>query len=39
MGCAADKDARVNIDQIYRQKNLPYPEGYEFENEFEREAF
>lgn len=39
MGCSANKEGRPNIEQMYRNKNLPIPEGTDYENNFEKEAF
>ena len=39
MGCSSGKPDAFNIETEYRGKSLPMPEGTQFENEFEREAF
>jgi hypothetical protein len=39
MGCAANKPAQFNIEEEYKNKNLPIPEGNELENDFEKKAF
>ena len=39
MGCASDKEARVNVEELYRTKGLPMPEALEYENNFEKEAY
>jgi hypothetical protein len=39
MGCSSARPARFNIEEEYKNKNLPIPEGTELENQFEKEAF
>lgn len=39
MGCGSSKEGPLNIEQMYRQKNLPMPQGTEYENNFEKEAY
>jgi hypothetical protein len=39
MGCKSGKPDTFNIETEYRNKNIPMPDGSQFENEFEREAF
>ena len=39
MGCSSDKEARINVEELYRTKGLPMPEALEYENNFEREAY
>lgn len=39
MGCSANKEQRLNIEVIYKQKNLPMPDPSHYENNFEKEAF
>lgn len=39
MGCTSEKERRFNVEEHYRNKGLPLPDGKEFENNFEKEAF
>ena len=39
MGCSSTKHGSFNVEQEYKTKKLTMPEGYEYENEFEKEAF
>ena len=32
MGCSANKPTRFNVEEEYKSKNLPVPEGDVFEN-------
>ena len=39
MGCSSNKEQRLNVEDMYKQKNLPMPEQSQYENNFEKEAF
>ena len=40
MGCSATKSgSSYNVEHEYKAKKLPMPDGTEYENEFEKEAF
>lgn len=39
MGCTQEKQSRFNVEQEYRNRDLPMPDSKEYENNFEKEAF
>lgn len=39
MGCASDKEGRINVEEVYGTKGLPMPEALEYENNFEKESY
>lgn len=39
MGCSGAKPQRFNVEQEYKNRELPIPDGKEYENNFEKEVF